>query len=269
MIVIEGLDGSGKATQSNLLYEALEKAGKAVRKASFPAYASDSSALIKLYLAGSFGKDPSDVNAYAASTFFAVDRFASFKSDWGKFYEDGGIIVADQYTTSNAIHQCSKLSREEWDGYIDWLFDFEFRLMGIPAPNKVIYLQVAPQVSQKLMTGRYNVDKSKKDIHESNLEYLAKSRLAAQYCAHKLGWEAIVCDDGEAMRSIDEIHRRIAELIKKYKEVIYKSKAFMVDHSACFDKRSRWTGQICQKGGNIWNGRRECFLSAQSVSYLQ
>lgn len=206
LIVIEGLDGSGKATQSNLLYEKLLAEGKPVRKVSFPAYESNSSALVKMYLAGDFGKDPGDVNAYAASSFFAVDRFASYKQNWGKFYEEGGIVIADRYTTSNAIHQCSKLPREEWDGYVEWLFDFEFKLMGIPAPDKVIYLKVDPAVSQKLMTKRYQGDESKKDIHESNLEYLKKSRKAAGYCAEKLGWQTIQCDDGENMRSIEQIH---------------------------------------------------------------
>lgn len=211
VIVIEGLDGSGKATQSKLLYEALAAAGRSVRQVSFPDYDSDSSALVKMYLAGDFGSDPSDVNAYAASTFFAVDRFASFKRDWGKFYQEGGIVIADRYTTSNAIHQCSKLPREEWDGFLTWLFDFEFHLLGIPKPDKVIYLQVDPKVSQKLMSQRYHGDESKKDIHESNLSYLAKSAQAARHCAQTLGWETVSCDDGEAMRGIDEIHRTILE----------------------------------------------------------
>lgn len=213
LIVIEGLDGSGKATQSNLLYEKLLAEGKPVRKVSFPAYDSESSALVKMYLAGDFGKDPGDVNAYAASSFFAVDRFASYKSDWGNFYREGGIVIADRYTTSNAIHQCSKLPREEWDGYIDWLFDFEFRLLGIPAPDKVIYLKVDPAVSQKLMTKRYQGDESKKDIHESNLEYLEKSRQAARYCAEKLGWKTIQCDDGENMRTIEQIHADVMDFV--------------------------------------------------------
>lgn len=215
LIVIEGLDGSGKATQSNLLYEKLLAEGKSVRKVSFPAYESDSSALVKMYLSGDFGKDPGDVNAYAASTFFAVDRFANYKQSWGKFYEEGGIVIADRYTTSNAIHQCSKLPKEEWDGYVEWLFDFEFKLMGIPAPDKVIYLKVDPAVSQKLMTKRYQGDESKKDIHESNLEYLEKSRLAAEYCANKLGWETIQCDDGENMRGIAEIQNDVLRFVKK------------------------------------------------------
>lgn len=213
LIVIEGLDGSGKATQSKLLYEKLLAEGKPVRKVSFPAYDSESSALVKMYLAGDFGKDPGDVNAYAASSFFAVDRFASYKSDWGNFYREGGIVIADRYTTSNAIHQCSKLPREEWDGYIDWLFAFEFHLLGIPAPDKVIYLKVDPAVSQKLMTKRYQGDESKKDIHESNLEYLEKSRQAARYCAEKLGWKTIQCDDGENMRTIEQIHADVMDFV--------------------------------------------------------
>ncbi len=217
LIVIEGLDGSGKATQSSLLYEKLLAEGKNVRKVSFPAYDSDSSALVKMYLAGDFGKDPGDVNAYAASTFFAVDRFASYKSEWGKFYENGGIVIADRYTTSNAIHQCSKLPREEWDAFVEWLFEFEFKLMGIPAPDKVIYLQVDPAVSQKLMSIRYQGDESKKDIHESNLEYLKKSREAAAYCAEKLGWTTIQCDNGEAMRSIAQIHEDILRAVGEEK----------------------------------------------------
>lgn len=209
LIVIEGLDGSGKGTQAKRLVEQLQKQGKAVRKVSFPDYESDSSALVKMYLAGQFGKDPSDVNAYAASTFYAVDRFASFKKDWGKFYEEGGIIVADRYTTSNAVHQCSKLPEEEWDKFLGWLFDFEYNLMGIPAPDAVVYLRVDPAVSQKLMTGRYQGDESKKDIHESNLDYLARSRKAADYCAEKLEWTVISCDADGEMRTIEAIHHDV------------------------------------------------------------
>ena len=151
---------------------------------------------------------------YAASSFFAVDRFASYKSDWGAFYEEGGILIADRYTTSNAVHQCAKLPREEWDKYVDWLFDFEFNLVGIPAPDKVIYLKVDPEVSQKLMSIRYKGDESKKDIHESNLEYLRCSRLAAGYCAEKLGWETVSCDDGENMRSIETIAQEVANIVQ-------------------------------------------------------
>lgn len=213
LIVIEGLDGSGKATQARRLLETLEQQGRKVRKVSFPDYESDSSALVKMYLAGKFGTDPSAVNAYAASTFFAVDRYASFKSGWGAFYADGGIIIADRYTTSNAVHQCSKLPEEQWDEYLNWLFDFEYRLMGIPAPDAVVYLQVDPVVSQQLMSERYHGDESKKDIHESNACYLSRSQLAAMYCAKVLGWKTVHCVRDEKMRDIDDIAAEILSLL--------------------------------------------------------
>lgn len=213
LIVIEGLDGSGKATQANRLYETLMSQGKQVRKVSFPDYASDSSAPIRMYLAGEFGKDPNSVNAYAASTFFAVDRYASFKKNWADFYSAGGIVIADRYTTSNAVHQCSKLPKAQWDEYLSWLFDFEYRLMGIPAPDRVIYLQVDPSVSQKLMTGRYQGDESKKDIHESNLSYLDRSREAAEYCARALGWQTVHCVTDGALRPIEDISREILDIV--------------------------------------------------------
>ena len=137
LLVIEGLDGSGKATQAELLAAALAADGLPVRQVSFPNYASDSSALVRMYLSGQFGSKPDDVNAYAASSFFAVDRYASFKTDWGGFYRDGGVVLADRYTTSNGAHQCSKLPPDQWDSYLDWLFDFEYRLLGLPAPDAV------------------------------------------------------------------------------------------------------------------------------------
>ena len=214
LIVIEGLDGSGKATQAKRLYESLEKQGRNVRKITFPDYESNSSALVKMYLAGEFGKDPSAVNAYAASTFFAVDRYASFKSNWGDFYHNGGIVIADRYTTSNAVHQCSKLPEDQWAAYLQWLFDFEYRLMGIPAPDSVIYLQVDPVVSQQLMHDRYQGDDSKKDIHESNTSYLNRSQLAAQYCAETLGWKTVHCVRDGQMRDIDDIAKEVLSLLE-------------------------------------------------------
>ena len=213
LIVIEGLDGSGKGTQAAELVKNLEARGMPVRKVSFPDYASDSSALVKMYLSGQFGKEPQDVNAYAASTFFAVDRFASFKRDWGSFYQGGGIVVADRYTTSNAVHQCSKLPQEQWDAFLAWLFDFEYHLLGIPSPDLVVYLSVDPAVSQRLMTGRYQGDESKKDIHEGNLAYLRRSRLAAEYCSRRLGWQEIECCRNGQMRSVEAIQSDILALV--------------------------------------------------------
>ena len=154
LIVLEGLDGSGKGTQAKLLAKHLTVTDHLVREITFPDYDSDSSALVKMYLAGQFGQHPDDVNAYAASSFYAVDRYASYKTSWGSFYEQGGVIIADRYTTSNAVHQCSKLPQKQWEEYLHWLFDYEFRLLGLPAPDRVIYLQVDPAVSQRLMTQR-------------------------------------------------------------------------------------------------------------------
>ena len=213
LIVIEGLDGSGKATQAKLLFESLRRQGKDVRQVSFPDYDSDSSALVKMYLAGDFGSDPGDVNAYAASTFFAVDRYASFKKNWRAFYENGGIVIADRYTTSNAVHQCSKLPEAEWEGFLNWLFHFEYDLLGIPAPDRVFYLQTAPGVNQKLLDHRYHGDEQKKDIHERNADYLAHSRAAAEFCAEKLGWTTIHCVRDGAMRGIQEIHEELLDCL--------------------------------------------------------
>lgn len=213
LIVIEGLDGSGKATQAKLLCDELEKLGKKVKKISFPVYDSDSSALVKMYLSGRFGSHPQDVNAYAASSFYAVDRFASYKTDWGKLYDEGRVIVADRYTTSNGVHQCSKLDRDEWENYLDWLYDFEYNKMGIPAPDMVVYLDMSPRVSQKLMTSRYQGDESKKDIHEKDTEYLKKSRLAAKFCADRDRWTVIRCDDGENPYKIEDIAKSVLDSV--------------------------------------------------------
>lgn len=215
LIVIEGLDGSGKGTQAQILFERLEKEGRKVKKISFPVYSSDSSALVRMYLAGQFGLRPGDVNAYAASSFYAVDRFASFKADWGKEYNDDYIIIADRYTTSNGVHQCSKLPEDEWNGFMDWLYDFEYSKLGIPAPDEVIYLDMSPQVSRKLLSGRYSGDESKKDIHEKDREYLKKSRDAAFFCIGHDNWTKIKCDNGETPLSIEEIADKIFEVVSQ------------------------------------------------------
>lgn len=217
LIVIEGLDGSGKATQAARLTDALNAQGKSVKQISFPDYVSDSSALIKMYLGGKFGSHPDDVNAYAASTFYSVDRYASYKTNWGDFYRRGGIVVSDRYTTSNAVHQCSKLPKEQWLAFLDWLFDFEYNKIGIPVPDRVVYLEVDPAVSQGLMTARYKGDESKKDIHEKDLAYLARSHEAADYCARTLGWVKVPCTEQGAMRPIEAIH---ADLLQAIKEVL-------------------------------------------------
>ncbi|MBQ7902761.1 MAG: thymidylate kinase [Oscillospiraceae bacterium] len=213
LIVIEGLDGSGKGTQAKILFDTLEKQGRKVKKISFPVYDSDSSALVRMYLAGQFGSKPGDVNAYAASSFYAVDRFASFKADWEKLYNDDYVIIADRYTTSNGVHQCSKLDESLWEEFMDWLYDFEYNKMGIPAPDCVIYLDMSPAVSQKLLSGRYAGDESKKDIHEKDTEYLARSRQAARFCAEHDKWTVIRCDNGENPYTIEEIAQQVLDTV--------------------------------------------------------
>ncbi len=215
LFVIEGLDGSGKATQTARLIENLRAAGKAVRPLSFPCYESDSSALVRMYLAGEFGDHPDDVNGYAASAFYAVDRYASFKKDWQRDYLAGAVFVADRYTTSNAVYQMCKLPRSEWDDYLRWLADFEYDKLGIPAPDAVLYLDMRPETSERLMRERYSGDESKKDIHEKDLQFQRISREAAHYCAQKQGWRILNCDEGGRLRTVEEIAADIYEQIKE------------------------------------------------------
>lgn len=205
LIVIEGLDGCGKTTQAEQLVKRLEAEGKRVKYITFPDYENDSSKLVQMYLRGDFGDKPGDVNAYAASTFFAVDRYASFKRGWKKEYEDGAYIIANRYTTSNADHQMSKLPREEWDGFIEWLFNFEYNLLGLPEPDLVIMLTMPVEVSQKLMTGRYSGNEERKDIHERSLDYQEKCRETAGYLSEKCGWSVIECTENGELMPIDDI----------------------------------------------------------------
>lgn len=215
VIVIEGLDGSGKATQTARLYELLSARGVQVRRVSFPDYDSPSSALVKMYLNGEFGSDPGDVNGYAAAAFYAVDRYASFKKDWGKAYDDGAVILCDRYATSNAVYQMTKVPQCEREEYLRWLEELEYGRLGIPRPDLVIYLDVPTDISQSLMSRRYDGDESKKDLHERNLAYLAQCGESARYSAMKLNWNVISCVSDGKMRSIDDISAEIAKLTDK------------------------------------------------------
>ena len=186
-IVIEGLDGSGKATQTNQLCKALKQKQIKYRHLTFPDYEQDSSALIKLYLSGAFGTEPNSVNAYAAASFYAVDRYASFQRFWKQDYLDGTCLVADRYATSNFIYQLTKLPKEEWEHFIHWAEDYEYHKLELPRPDVVIYLDVPPEISQALLSTRYQGDETKKDIHERNMNFLMQCREAALYSAEKLG----------------------------------------------------------------------------------
>ena len=214
IIVIEGLDGSGKATQTKLLYEKLLAAGKQVRRLEFPDYENPSSALVKMYLSGDFGKDPADVNAYAASAFYAVDRVASFLQVWKKDYPADTVFLCDRYATSNIIYQMAKVPASERDAFIAWQQDFEYDKLGLPRPDAVIYLDVEPAVSQKLMEKRYCGDNSKKDLHESNLQFLLSCRESALYAAEKCSWQIInCCSDGD-IKPIGQITEEIENKLK-------------------------------------------------------
>lgn len=215
LIVLEGTDGSGKATQCAALYEALTKAGISCRKIEFPRYEEESSALIRMYLNGTFGDKPSDVNAFAASTFYAVDRYASYKQDWGAYYEQGGVVLADRYTTSNAVHQGSKLSPEERQAYFSWLFDFEYRLMGLPAPDLVLYLDVPVERTEENMHRRERETGTAADIHEKDTEYLRQCRIAAAEAADAFGWRRIPCTKDGTMRPVADIHQEVLRAVKE------------------------------------------------------
>ena len=214
LIVIEGLDGSGKSTQVELLKKKLIESGVILKQIKLPDYDNKSSTLVKMYLNGDFGKNPSDVNIYSASLFYAVDRYASFKNVWGEDYKNGTLILADRYTTSNAVHQTVKLPKEKWDEYLDWLFKTEYEMMGIPAPTLVIHLDMDVDISQRLMTKRYSGEEAKKDVHEANVEYLKKCRTAALYAADRFGWNVVKCFDGDNPLPIDTIGDEIFGIVK-------------------------------------------------------
>ena len=218
LIIIEGTDGSGKQTQTGLLYEKLckIKGREKVKKISFPNYESKASEPVKMYLAGEFGEKADSVNAYAASVLFSVDRFASFKTEWEEFYSSGGIVLSDRYTISNMIHQASKIKdREEREKYLDWLVDLEWNKIGIPEPDLVFFLDIPFDVSQKLMQNRKNkiTGDKVKDIHEQDAEYLRNAYNIAKELAIKYKWNIVDCVENDKLRSIEEINGRMMEII--------------------------------------------------------
>ena len=209
LIVLEGTDGSGKSTQFRLMAQRLTDEQVEFRRLVFPRYENESSALIRMYLGGQFGTKPSDVNAYAASAFYAVDRYASYKQDWGKWYEDGGLILSDRYTTSNAVHQASKETGESRDAFLKWLYEFEYEKLGLPRPDLTIYLDVPTDFTEKLMRNREQDTGTKADIHEQDTEYLNTCRRTGRAAAEFYGWTVIDCVKDGQMRSIEDIHEEI------------------------------------------------------------
>ncbi|RRD40340.1 thymidylate kinase [Leptotrichia sp. OH3620_COT-345] len=218
LIIIEGTDGSGKQTQTALLYEKLceIKGKKNIKKISFPNYESKASEPVKMYLAGEFGKNVDSVNAYAASLFYSVDRYASFKKEWEKFYNKGGIVISDRYTTSNMVHQTPKIkNEEEREKFLEWLTDLEWKKISIPKPDLVFFLDVPFEFSQKLMKERNNkiTGEEKKDIHESDKEYLKSAYNLAKELAIKYNWIIISCVKDNKLKSVEEINNEIMEKI--------------------------------------------------------
>ncbi|ACD51390.1 UNVERIFIED_ORG: thymidylate kinase [Clostridium botulinum] len=219
LIIIEsGSDASGKATQAKKLYERLLEEGYNIKKITYPNYDSPACMPVKMYLSGEFGNKPEDVNAYVASTFFAIDRFASYNKEWKEFYDNGGIIISDRYTTSNMVHQAVKMDEEEKDKYLDWLYNLEFNLYKLPVPDCVMFLDVLPEISQKLMKDRNNkfTGEKEKDIHENNKDYLAKSYYNSLEIAERYNWDKIKCNDGDNLKTIEEIHEEIYKKVKNY-----------------------------------------------------
>lgn len=219
LFVIEGTDGSGKQTQFNKLKERLEKDGMDYRTVSFPNYDSPSASLVKMYLSGEFSMNPKDISPYIASTFYAADRYATYKKDFEEYYKQGGIILADRYATANMIHQGGKIQdRKERKKFLDWLWDFEFKLYGIPVPTKTFFLNMPPEKSLELIQARENkfTHEQEKDIHERDKDHIIDSYHAAIDIMKDYEWDEIKCVKEGSIRSIEDIHEEIYTEVKKY-----------------------------------------------------
>ena len=215
LIVFEGTDGSGKSTQFQRLCSRLEEEGTEFRRLVFPQYDKPSSALLRMYLKGEFGTRPSDVNPYAASTFYAVDRYASWKQVWGEYHRGGGLVLADRYTTSNAVHQASKLPPEERTVFLNWLFELEYGKLGLPKPDLVLYLDMPTEITEKMMRSREAATGTHADIHEQDEAYLKSCREAAREIVKDCGWTVIRCARDDAPRTVEDIHNQVYRTVKK------------------------------------------------------
>ncbi len=215
LIVLEGIDGSGKSTQYRRLCQRMENDKIEYNHIVFPRYDKESSALLRLYLGGAFGTNPEDVNAYTASTFYAVDRFASYRDDWGKIYENGGLILSDRYTTSNAVHQGSKLPDDELPDFFNWLADLEYVKMGLPRPDLVIYLDVDIETATRRMRRREAKNNTKADIHEKDSAYLVRCLHTADMAAEHYGWVRIPYKKDGLEREADEKNAEIYSVVLK------------------------------------------------------
>ena len=218
LIVLEGTDGAGKATQTSLMAQRLEREGVSFRKVDFPRYGSPFAAPVERYLQGDLGKKPGDVSAYAASTLYAVDRYASYKEDWGRDYEAGTLILSNRYTTSNAVHQAPKLPEAERWAYLDWLFDLEYNRLALPEPDLVIYLDLPTEISAQMLRLRQEATHTRADIHEQDGDYLRACRESAQEIVERLGWRRVDCSRDGAIRTPEDIHNQLWELVRPLTE---------------------------------------------------
>ena len=214
LIVFEGTDGSGKSTQFELLAKRLEAEQIGFQRLRFPQYEEPSSALIRMYLGGAFGDDPEAVNAYAASTFYAVDRYASYQCVWKDYYQGGGLVVSDRYTTSNAVHQGSKVPEGERAEFFRWLYDLEYDRMGLPRPDLVVLLDMPVELSEQLMRKREKSTGTHADIHERDEDYLKKCRDVALHAAKYYGWRTVSCAKDGVIRSVEGIHEEVYAIVK-------------------------------------------------------
>lgn len=217
VIVIEGTDSSGKETQTKRLFERLERDGVKIKKLSFPNYESPACEPVKMYLAGAFGDKALDINPYPVSTMFAIDRYASYKMEWESFYKSEGVVVTDRYTTSNMVHQASKIEdKEKKEEYLNWLEDLEYKKMNIPVPDLVIFLNMPTEMAVKLMAERKNkiTGEEKKDIHEQDINYLKKSYENACEIARKYEWKEIKCVDEGRLKTIEEIGEEVYSIVR-------------------------------------------------------
>ena len=214
LIVFEGTDGSGKSTQFELLAKRLEAEQIGFQRLRFPQYEEPSSALIRMYLGGAFGDDPEAVNAYAASTFYAVDRYASYQRVWKDYYQGGGLVVSDRYTTSNAVHQGSKVPEGERAEFFHWLYDLEYDRMGLPRPDLVVLLDMPVELSEQLMRKREQSTGTHADIHERDEDYLKKCRDVALHAAEYYGWRTVSCAKDGVIRSVEDIHEEVYAIVK-------------------------------------------------------
>lgn len=220
LIVIEGIDGSGKTTQYERLLATLSASGIACCGTSFPNYESVSGALVKAYLGGDFGTDPDSVNAYAASSFFAVDRYASFRTDpWGETYRSGGLVLSARYTTSNAIHQAAKLTPDRRAEFFAWLSEYEYGQLLLPSPDRVFFLDLPVEIAIDHILSREASSGVPRDIHERDFSYLRACAETAEQAAEFYGWTRIeVARDGK-MLSPDLIGQKLASLALELEHV--------------------------------------------------